>query len=196
MEESERMRKIDALVIGGSAGSLDVLLKILPEISPNIDFTIIIVVHRKQGMDSLLSDLLSYRTALKVKEVDEKEKIKKGYIYIAPSDYHLLIEKDFTFSLDYSEKINYSRPSIDVTFQTAADAYGDRLVCLLLSGSNADGVNGLIFAKKNGGITLAQDPASAQVTYMPEQAILRANVSAVLKIEEMANYINSLSLNP
>lgn len=190
------MRKIDALVIGGSAGSLDVLLKILPEISPNIDFTIIIVVHRKQGMDSLLSDLLSYRTALKVKEVDEKEKIKKGYIYIAPSDYHLLIEKDFTFSLDYSEKINYSRPSIDVTFQTAADAYGDRLVCLLLSGSNADGVNGLIFAKKNGGITLAQDPASAQVTYMPEQAILRANVSAVLKIEEMANYINSLSLNP
>lgn len=196
MEEGERMRKIDALVIGGSAGSLDVLLKILPEISPNIDFSIIIVVHRKQGMDSLLSDLLSYRTELKVKEADEKEKIQKGYIYIAPSDYHLLIEKDFTFSLDYSEKINYSRPSIDVTFQTAADAYGDRLVCLLLSGSNADGVNGLIFAKKNGGITLAQDPESAQVTYMPEQAILRANVSAVLKIEEMANYINSLAINP
>ncbi len=196
MEEGERMRKIDALVIGGSAGSLDVLLKILPEISPNIDFSIIIVVHRKQGMDSLLSDLLSYRTELKVKEADEKEKILKGHVYIAPSDYHLLIEKDFTFSLDYSEKINYSRPSIDVTFQTAADAYGDRLVCLLLSGSNADGVNGLISAKKNGGITLAQDPESAQVTYMPEQAILRANVSAVLKIEEMANYINSLSLNP
>lgn len=189
------MRKTDALVIGGSAGSLDVLLKILPEISPDIDFSIIIVVHRKQGMDSLLSDLLSYRTELKVKEADEKEKILKGHIYIAPSDYHLLIEKDFTFSLDYSEKINYSRPAIDVTFQTAADAYGDRLVCLLLSGSNADGVNGLISAKKNGGITLAQDPESAQVTYMPEQAILRANVSAVLKIEEMANYINSLSLN-
>jgi two-component system chemotaxis response regulator CheB len=190
------MKKIDALVIGGSAGSLDVLLKILPQISPNIGFSIIIVVHRKQGTDSLLSDLLSHRTALKVKEADEKEKINKGHIYIAPSDYHLLIEKDFTFSLDYSEKINYSRPSIDVTFQTAADAYGDQLACLLLSGSNADGVNGLISAKKNGGITLAQDPESAQVTYMPEQAILRANVSAVLKIEEMANYINSLSLNP
>ncbi|WP_113660921.1 chemotaxis protein CheB [Pedobacter nanyangensis] len=187
------MKRAAALVIGGSAGSLDVLLKILPEISPKIDFPIIIIVHRKQGTDSLLSDLLSYRTKLKVKEADEKEKINQGYVYIAPSDYHLLIEKDLTFSLDYSEKINYSRPSIDVTFQTAADAYGNQLVCLLLSGSNADGVNGLISAKKNGGITLVQDPESAQVTYMPEQAILRANVSAILKIEEMANYINSLN---
>jgi two-component system chemotaxis response regulator CheB len=189
------MKKCTALVIGGSAGSLDVLLKVLPEINPNIDFPIIIVVHRKQGMDSLLSDLLSYRTQLKVKEVDEKEKIFNGYIYIAPSDYHLLIEKDHTFSLDYSEKINYSRPSIDVTFQSASDVYGEGLVCLLLSGSNADGVNGLIAAQKNQGITLVQDPASAQVTYMPEQAILKADVSAILKIEEMADYINSLSPN-
>ncbi|MGE6218194.1 chemotaxis protein CheB [Nubsella zeaxanthinifaciens] len=187
------MKKCGALVIGGSAGSLDVLLKVLPEVNANIDFTIIIVVHRKQGTDSLLTDLLSYRTDLKVKEADEKEKILSGHIYIAPSDYHLLVEKDFTFSLDYSEKVNYSRPSIDVTFQTASDAYGDRLVCLLLSGSNADGVNGLITVKKNGGLALVQDPDTAQVSYMPEQAILKANVSKVLKIEEMASYINSLS---
>ncbi len=187
------MKKCGAVVIGGSAGSLDVLLKVLPEINPKIDFPIIIVIHRKQGADSLLTDLISHRTNLKVKEADEKESILNGCIYIAPSDYHLLIERDFTFSLDYSEKINYSRPSIDVTFQTAADAYGDKLVCLLLSGSNADGVNGLISAKKNGGITLAQDPDTAQVTYMPEQAILKANVSLVLKIDQMADYINSLS---
>ena len=109
--------------------------------------------------------------------------------------FHLLIEKDFTFSLDYSEKVNYSRPSIDVTFQSAADVFGENLVCLLLSGSNADGVNGLISVKKNGGTTWAQSPESAQVSYMPEQAILRANVSAVLKIEEMAKYINSLAAN-
>ena len=189
------MKNHRALVIGGSAGSLDVLLKVLPEINSNLDFPIIIVLHRKQGADSLLSDLLSYRTELKVKEADEKEKIMKGCIYIAPSDYHLLIEKDHTFSLDYSEKINYSRPSIDVTFQSAADTYGDKLVCLLLSGSNADGVNGLIATKKNGGIIWAQDPETAQVTYMPEQAILRAKVNAVLKPEEMAGYINSLSTN-
>lgn len=189
------MRKIGALVIGGSAGSLDVLLKVLPEVNKNLDFAIIIVIHRKQGTDSLLTDLLSHRTSLQVREADEKERILNGYVYIAPSDYHLLIEKDLTFSLDYSEKINYSRPSIDVTFQSAADVYGENLVCLLLSGSNADGVNGLIAAKKNGGVTLAQNPESAQVSYMPEQAILRANVSSILNIEEMASYINSLSAN-
>jgi len=189
------MRKHRALIIGGSAGSLDVLLKVLPELKRNLDFAIIIVIHRKQGTDSLLTDLLSHRTNLRVKEADEKEKILDGNVYIAPSDYHLLIEKDFTFSLDYSEKINYSRPSIDVTFQSAADAYEENLVCLLLSGSNADGVNGLIAAKKNGGITLVQNPDSAQVTYMPEQAILRADVSSILGIEEMAGYINSLSQN-
>ncbi len=185
------MRK--CLVIGGSAGSLDVLLKVLPVLDGNLNFPIIIVVHRKQGMDSLLTDLLAHRTTLKVKEADEKDSILNGTVYIAPSDYHLLIEKDFTFSLDYSEKVNYSRPAIDVTFQSAAEAYGTGLVCLLLSGSNADGVNGLITVNKFGGLTLVQDPSSAQVTYMPDQAILRANVSAILKIEEMANYINSFS---
>lgn len=189
------MRKDGLLVIGGSAGSLDVLLKVLPALNQQLSFAIVIVIHRKQGTDSLLTDLLSHRTKLNVKEADEKEKIENGKVYIAPSDYHLLIEKDFTFSLDYSEKINYSRPSIDVTFQSAADAFGENLVCLLLSGSNADGVNGLISVKKNGGTTLVQNPESAQVSYMPEQAILRANVSAVLPIDEMANYINSLATN-
>jgi two-component system, chemotaxis family, protein-glutamate methylesterase/glutaminase len=192
MEENKHMTKHRALIIGGSAGSLDVLLKVLPELNPNVQFPIIVVVHRKQGMDSLLTDLLSYRTVLKVKEAEEKEPILNGNIYIAPSDYHLLIERDFTFSLDYSEKVNYSRPSIDVTFQSAAEAYHDGLVCLLLSGSNADGVNGLITNNLFGGISLAQDPSSAQVSYMPEQAILRTNVS-ILKIEEMPAYINSIS---
>ncbi|WP_199117921.1 chemotaxis protein CheB [Pedobacter sp. ASV28] len=186
------MTKRRALIIGGSAGSLDVLLKVLPELNPNVQFPIIVVVHRKQGMDSLLTDLLSYRTVLKVKEAEEKEPILNGNIYIAPSDYHLLIERDFTFSLDYSEKVNYSRPSIDVTFQSAAEAYHDGLVCLLLSGSNADGVNGLITNNLFGGISLAQEPSSAQVSYMPEQAILRTNVN-ILKIEEMPAYINSIS---
>lgn len=193
MEKNEPMKQQRIVVIGGSAGSLDVLLKILPLLSAEIDFAIIIVVHRKQGMDSLLTDLLAHRTVLKVKEADEKEKILNGTIYIAPTDYHLLIENDYTISLDYSEKVNYSRPSIDVTFQSAAQVYQDGATCLLLSGSNADGVNGLIEVSNYGGNSLVQDPSSAQMTYMPEQAILRADVSAVLKIEEMANYINSIS---
>ena len=186
------MKSCEALIIGGSAGSLDVLLRVLPVIDPDISFPIIIVIHRKHGSDSLLPDLLSSRTKLVVKEIDEKEPIVAGTVYIAPSDYHLLIEQDRSFSLDYSEKINYSRPSIDVTFQTAAEVYRDRLACLLLSGSNSDGVNGLKSVKTWGGEVLVQDPASAQVSYMPAQAILNVAVDQVLKIEMMGEFINSL----
>ena len=187
------MKKCKALVIGGSAGSLDVLLKVLPKLSETLSFPLIIVVHRKHGADSLLPDLLSGKTKLRVKEVDEKELIVGGTVYIAPSDYHLLIEQDQTFSLDYSEKVNYSRPAIDVTFQTAAEVYKDKLVCLLLSGSNADGVAGLATVKSYGGMALIQDPLTAQVAYMPAQAALHVDIDYALPIEEMAAFINLLS---
>lgn len=187
------MEKCDAFIIGGSAGSLDVLLKVLPNIDAAINFPIVIVIHRKHGADSLLPDLLSGRTKLKVKEVDEKEKLRAGFIYIAPSDYHLLIERDKSFSLDYSEKVNYSRPSIDVTFQTAAEVYREGLVCLLLSGSNSDGVNGLKSVKEWGGLAVIQDPATAQVAYMPAQAQLNVEIDRVLRPEDMGEFINLLS---
>lgn len=191
--EKGRLMKCKAFIIGGSAGSLDVLLKVLPKVDVNIPFPIVIVVHRKHGADSLLPVLLSTRTKLKVKEVDEKEKMVAGTVYIAPSDYHLLIEQDETFSLDYSEKINYSRPAIDATFQTAAEVYKNKLVCLLLSGSNSDGVNGLKSVKSWGGTALIQDPESAQVAYMPMQAKLNVKIDHVLPIEAIAEFINLLS---
>lgn len=187
------MNTCKALIIGGSAGSLDVLLHLLPGLKSDLSFPIVIVVHRKQGNDLLLANLLASRTTMQVKEAEEKETILAQNIYIAPPDYHLLIERDFSFSLDYSEKVNYSRPSIDVTFQSAAEVYAATLACLLLSGSNADGVNGLKAVKRFGGLALAQDPASASVSYMPEQAILNVDMDAVLPIEEMAAYLNSLS---
>lgn len=186
------MKGCKALLIGGSAGSLEVLLKILPDLRTDLPFPIIIIVHRKQGTDFLLSDLLSSKTTLKVKEVEEKEEICDKTIYIAPSGYHLLLEKDYSFSLDYSEKINHSRPSIDVTFQSAAEVYTNKLASLLLSGSNSDGAYGLKAVKSYGGLTLVQDPTTASVSYMPEQAILIAKIDHVLKVENMANYINSL----
>ncbi|MEO8853964.1 MAG: chemotaxis protein CheB [Ginsengibacter sp.] len=187
------MKNCDALVIGGSAGSLDVLLKVLPEIDLSINFPIIIVLHRKPGTDSLLTDLLKSRTKLTVKEVEEKESINDSTIYIAPSDYHLLIEKNHTFSLDNSEKVNYSRPAIDVVFQSAAEIYQEKLVCFLLSGSNDDGVMGLKVVKLSGGIAVIQNPKSAAVPYMPAQAELNVEIDEVLEINEMANYINQLS---
>jgi two-component system chemotaxis response regulator CheB len=182
----------EALVIGGSAGSLEVLLRILPILDPALTFPIIIVIHRKHGSDSLLPDLLSSKTRLIVKEADEKEPISAGTIYVAPSDYHLLVEQNKTFSLDYSEKINYSRPSIDVTFQTAAEVYKGKLACLLLSGSNSDGVIGLKTVKAWGGLALIQDPESAQVSYMPAQAKQHVQIDEILSIENIGEFINSL----
>lgn len=187
------MKNCEALIIGGSAGSLDVLLKVLPHIDVAIKFPIVIVIHRKHGSDSLLPELLSGRTRLTVKEAEEKEVMRAGVIYIAPSDYHLLIERDHSISLDYSEKINYSRPAIDATFQTAAEVFQKKLACLLLSGSNADGVLGLKTVKAWGGAALIQSPESAQVSFMPEQARKLVELDAILNIEDMAEFINLLS---
>jgi two-component system chemotaxis response regulator CheB len=187
------MKNCEALIIGGSAGSLDVLLKLLPALHTDLDFPILIVIHRKNGADSLLPELLSGRTRLTVKEAEEKEPMLPGVIYIAPSDYHVLLELDHTFSLDYSEKINYSRPAIDASFQTAAEVYKDHLACILLSGSNADGVDGLKYVKQWGGLVVIQNPDTAQVAYMPAQAKLHVKIDHILNAEDMGEFINLLS---
>ena len=185
------MKHCEALIIGGSAGSLNVIISILPSIKSVLSFAIILVLHRKAGRD-LLSELLASKTEMVVKEIDEKEKIKPSHIYIAPPNYHLLIEEDRTFSLDASEKVNFSRPSIDVTFQSAAEVYKQNLVCLLLSGANSDGTDGLIKVKENGGTVLIQEPSTAVVSYMPQNAMDRVQADKVLEIDEMADYINRL----
>lgn len=190
------MEYCEALVIGGSAGSLDVLLKVLPDINPLLPFPIIIVLHRKSGQESLLIDLLSSRTKLTVKDLEEKEKMQSSTVYLAPPDYHLLLENDKTFSLDASEKINFSRPSIDVTFESAAQVFGQNLVCLLLSGANSDGTKGLLKVKKNGGIVIVQDPDSAIVPFMPESAVGLVDCDEILDPTEMAKYINHLPTLP
>lgn len=186
------MNNCEAIWIGGSAGSLEVLLKVLPQLKKEIDIAIVIVLHRKPGADILLTELLSSRTHIPVKEIEEKDVIEKGFIYLAPSDYHLLVERNATFSLDHSEKVNYSRPSIDVAFESAADVFKEKLVGLLLSGANADGVKGLIKIKKMGGRVIIQHPDSAMSSYMPAQAELHVDFDAMLQIEEMADWINKL----
>jgi len=196
MAETLIESKCKALVIGGSAGSLDVLLEIFPSLSDDIDFPIILVTHRKSGNDALLSDLLRSRTRLKVNEAEEKNQILPGNVYIAPADYHLLIEENETFSLDYSEKINYSRPSIDVTFQSAAEVFRDKLVCILLSGSNADGVAGLKAVKNFRGIVVIQNPKTAIMSYMPQQAANEIEGGIILDAGKMAEFINKLVKTP
>jgi two-component system chemotaxis response regulator CheB len=179
------MKQVKLIVIGGSAGSLQVILDLLSPLTPAFPMTILVVLHRAGPSESAMEDLLATRTALKCKEVEEKEPLLPGTVYICPPDYHVLIEKDHSFSLDYSERVNFSRPSIDVSFRSAADVYGEELVCLLLSGGNADGAVGLDYAKGRGAVTIVQDPETAEVSYMPHYAIAHARVDLILKPDEM-----------
>ena len=127
------------------------------------------------------------------RDKEEKDRIEPGYIYICPPDYHILVEKDQSFSLDDSEKVNYSRPSIDVVFKSAADIYKDQLICFLLSGANADGAEGLKYAKSLGSVTIVQKPEDAQVPYMPQQALKIMNADHILDGNQIAGFLNSLS---
>lgn len=179
-------------MIGGSAGSLEVILRLLPRLRLDLSFSLVVIVHRKPMHDSMLADLMDSRSLLPVKEAEEKEHIQAGHIYLAPADYHLLIERDHSFALDYSEKVNYSRPSIDVSFESAAEVYGAALFSILLSGANADGVAGMQKVKDHGGLTIVQEPGSAEVDYMPRQAISHVKVDYVLKGEHLAHFINTL----
>ena len=184
--------KISMLIIGGSAGSLDVLMDVLPGLRKNINFPIVIILHRKKDSESLLVELLSSRASLPVNEIEDKQPILPGTIYLAPPDYHVLIEKNKTFSLDVSEKVNFSRPSIDVSFESAADAYPNAIAGILLSGANADCTEGLKSIKKQNGLVIVQQPGTADVAFMPQQAINEIAVDVILNKDKIASYINNL----
>lgn len=176
----DQIKPFHVIAIGGSAGSLEIVLDIVRNIPPNSQHVFIIVLHRKNDNESILEDLLSHNTKLRVAEVEDKDLIQPGSIYLAPPDYHLLAENDgLSFSLDSSEKIHYSRPSINVSFQSVAEVFGGRVLGVLLSGANADGAAGLLAIKDAGGHTIVQDPATADVSFMPQQAI---NMNAAIEI--------------
>ena len=187
----EALQKDKLLMIGGSAGSLAIVLQILPLFKRPMNIPVVIIFNRKQSEDTVI-DLLSSRTDYIVKEADDKEDINGGTIYVAPVDYHLLIEKKKTLSLDDSEKVNFCRPSIDVAFESAADVYGPNLICLLLSGANADGVAGLQAAKKAGGLVAVQDPLSAEVPFMPKAAVENVPVDFLLRGDNLELFIDLL----
>jgi len=168
-----------------------VILQVLPSVPKNFSLAIVIVLHRRGG-ESVLTELLTEKTVLPVKEVEEKDEILSGNVYIAPADYHLLIENDRTFSLDYSEKVNYSRPSIDVSFESAAEVYGNKLIGMLLSGANADGTEGLKRIKELGGLVVVQNPSEASVSYMPQQALDDVQVDYVFDTNGIKHFFQKL----
>lgn len=180
------------IAIGGSAGSLDVILKTLPFLEPSSNKAVLIILHRKSTDDDILVELLKTRSSWPVSEAEEGAIILPGHVYIAPPGYHLLIEQNRSFSLDASEKVNYSRPSIDVSFESAADVYGRTLVAVILSGANNDGTAGMKRVKQRGGTCVAQLPASAATPYMPQYAIGALHMDQILPGNQMAGYINQL----
>ncbi|KFC20375.1 chemotaxis protein CheB [Chryseobacterium sp. FH1] len=184
--------KTELVVIGGSAGSLQVILEMLKNLNDHLDFPMVLVLHRKAQAISILPKLLQKFSKLEVIEIEDKTEIENNKIYIVPSDYHLLFETKNSVSLDGSEKMNYSRPSIDVIFRSASEIFGEGVVAVLLSGANADGVEGLNYIKKNNGKVWIQDPETAEVNYMPMQAKLNVDYDLITTPEDLAKYINQL----
>lgn len=194
MEEND-ISKCKLLLIGGSAGSLEVLMAILPKLKAIKNFSIVIILHRKSAEDSALEDLIALKTIIPLGRIEDKEIMKAGFIYVAPSDYHLLFEKNKQFSLDVSEKVNYSRPSIDVSFESAAIAFGKKCTAILLSGANADGTSGLKAIQNVGGKVIIQNPENAIMAFMPQNAFSTITPDYVLEVDEILEYINAIEGN-
>ncbi|NBL65727.1 chemotaxis protein CheB [Flavobacterium sp. NST-5] len=183
--------ELKVVIIGGSAGSLEVLMRLLPKLPNPIPFALVIVVHRKSADDTILEELIAAKTKIPVQPTEDKIPIFKGNIYIAPSDYHLLFEKNHTIAVDNSEKINYSRPSIDVTFQSAAEIFTSNTTAILLSGANTDGSKGLQILKTLGAITIVQNPETAEMPFMPQTAIQNSNPHFIFSPEEIIQYLQN-----
>jgi two-component system chemotaxis response regulator CheB len=181
--------KMDAMVIGGSAGAMKALATLLPCFSKNCKLPVIIVLHLHALQDRYFLEHFRKLSTLHVKEADEKENIRAGFIYFAPPNYHLLIENDKTFSFSIDAKVNYSRPSIDVLFESAANVYGPQLTGILLTGANHDGAEGIRYIKERGGQIIIQDPQSAESSYMPEAALQIVKPDFVLNLAEIGQWL-------
>jgi len=163
------------ILIGGSAGSLPVLFRLLRELPASFSAAIVIVLHRLAGHRSSLESLLQKECSLSVKEVSQFDQLQAGVVHLTPADYHLLVDANGRLELDFSEKVQYSRPSIDVSLFSFARAYGPQLIAVMLSGANSDGADGSYEVKQRGGKLIVQSPDEAEVSTMPK-AVIEANI--------------------
>ncbi len=180
-----------AIVVGTSAGGLDALGEIIPKLPKNFPIPIIIVQHMRADSEVFLGYHLNENSALTVKEADEKESLKEGYVYIAPANYHLLIEDDQTFSLSVDSKVNHCRPSVDVLFESAAEVYKAQLIGIVLTGANKDGAEGLKKIKQSGGLVIIQNPDEAISDTMPKAALAACPVDYVLPLKEIPKLLQT-----
>lgn len=186
------MSDYKAVVIGGSAGSFALVLKILSRISPDFDLPIIICMHRLKHIRSGLVESLNVKSKIKVIEPNDKDHIERGKAYLAPSNYHMFIEYDGTISLSIEDMNNHSRPSIDYTLSSASVAYRDKCIGIILTGANKDGAKGLKDIADKKGFTIVQDPATAEVDTMPKSALRIMTPNLILSPEEIIDFLNKL----
>ena len=190
------MEKEGVIIFGGSVGSIEAIMNIFPFIPANYPFAIVVVLHRKNTVEHYLEDVLSRNSNIPVMEIQDKMQLKPAHIYIAPGDYHLLVDDTGLFTLDYSEKINFSRPCIDLTFECFANAFGNRCIAVLLSGANSDGAKSLKVIQDNGGLTIVQSPESAKVAIMPMAAINLFSPDVIADIPEISGMLLEASKYP
>jgi two-component system chemotaxis response regulator CheB len=180
---------VEAVVIGASAGGIEAISQLLPAVRSDCRASFLIVLHLPREGPSLLREIFACRCALPVQEAEDKAPIESGKVYLAPPDYHLLVDVGPSLALSIDEPVHYSRPSIDVLFQSAADVYGERLLGIVLTGASADGAEGLAAVASAGGITVAQDPAEALAPALPTAAIRTARVSEILTLDRIRDLL-------
>jgi two-component system chemotaxis response regulator CheB len=181
-----------AVVIGGSAGSFQGIIKILSCIPKDFALPVIIVMHRLKHVRHGFAEVISQKSNLQIIEPDDKEAIRKGIVYLAPANYHLSVELGNYFSLSTEQMVNSSRPSIDITLNSAAHVYRNRLIGILLSGANRDGGMGMKNIKDKGGITVIQEPTECMIDTMPKAALALTTIDHKLTIEQIIELINEL----
>ncbi len=182
---------LDAIVIGGSAGSVNALSVLMPALPTEVPT--FVVVHVPANRPSSLAEVLGAATGRTTREAEDKERPEPGCIYFAPPGYHLLIETDRCLALSVDETVCFSRPSIDVLFETAASAFGERLLGILLTGASPDGAQGLKCIHEAGGVSVVQDPASAEAPTMPNAAIEACQPDHVLSLWALADFLRDLT---
>ena len=182
----------ELICVGASWGGLDAVGRLLADIPEEIDVPIVIAQHRHRiSTSGGLAELLHLRITRPVQDVDEKMPIEPRNVYIAPPDYHLLVERG-SFALSVDERVQYSRPSIDVLFESASYAYGPAVIGIILTGANEDGAAGLALVKQRGGVAVIQDPAGAARRTMPDAAIAATAADAILPLEEIGKFVYGL----
>lgn len=181
----------DLIVIGCSLGGMHALETILAPMPADFATPIAVVQHRYRTSNEALPSFFRQRTKLKVVDVEDKQYIKPGHVYLAPANYHLLVEEG-SFSLSVDDAVVYARPSVDVLFESAADAYRERLIGVVLTGANEDGARGAARIKRNGGFVVVQDPKTAEAPAMPEAAIAKARVDRILPLDRIGPFLIEL----